>query len=246
VLCYVLSGQLNREIATELSITERTIKHHRGRVMEKLGVQSTAELFPMVLRYIAWPAWPNFRRHRKKPKKQRPVSRQDSPRGYSAHFTRQDRQIWTQNKFAGLDEFGAARDELLQKVKEHPEEWFLLNYLAITDAYLDRNQEAIEEAKRAVGMWPDAVDGPVLMANLAVVYALTNEPDLAFQILDVSIKTPRGVSYGELKLDPDWDPLRRSTLRQIVSRVSPARLRGSSINAIWGALAEGGRCGQQS
>jgi FixJ family two-component response regulator len=75
VLCYVLGAQLNREIATELGITERTIKFHRGRIMEKLGVQSTAQLFPMVLRYIAWPAWPKFRRRRNKPKKRRPVSR---------------------------------------------------------------------------------------------------------------------------------------------------------------------------
>src|SRR5260370_3649766 len=72
VLCYILGGQLNREIAAELDITVRTIKHHRGRVMEKLGVQSTAQLFPMVLRYIAWP---KFRRRRKKPEKRRPVSR---------------------------------------------------------------------------------------------------------------------------------------------------------------------------
>jgi FixJ family two-component response regulator len=79
VLCYVLGGQLNREIATELGITETTIKIHRGRVMEKLGVQSTAQLFPMVLRYIAWPAWPKFRR-RKKPKKRLLRSRQDSRR----------------------------------------------------------------------------------------------------------------------------------------------------------------------
>jgi DNA-binding NarL/FixJ family response regulator len=75
VLCYLLGGQLNREIAAELGISERTIKHHRGRIMKKLGVQSTAQLFPMVLRYLAWPAWPKFRRHRKKPKKRRPVSR---------------------------------------------------------------------------------------------------------------------------------------------------------------------------
>ena len=74
VLCYVLGGKLNREIAAELSITERTVKVHRGRAMEKLGVQSTAQLFPMMLRCIAWPAWPKFRRRRKKPKKRRPVS----------------------------------------------------------------------------------------------------------------------------------------------------------------------------
>ena len=73
VLCYVLGGQLNREIAAELGITERRIKVHRGHVIEKLGVQLTAQLFPMVLRYIAWPAWPKFRRRRKKPKERRPA-----------------------------------------------------------------------------------------------------------------------------------------------------------------------------
>jgi DNA-binding NarL/FixJ family response regulator len=72
VLCYILGGQLNREIAAELSVTEKTIKVHRGQVMKKLGVRSTAQLFPMVLRYIAWPAWPRFRHHRKKPQKRRP------------------------------------------------------------------------------------------------------------------------------------------------------------------------------
>jgi FixJ family two-component response regulator len=67
VLCYLLGGQLNREIAAELGVTERTIKAHRGRVMEKLGAQSSAQLFPLVLRYIAWPAWPKFRCRRKRP-----------------------------------------------------------------------------------------------------------------------------------------------------------------------------------
>ncbi len=79
VLCYLLGGQLNREIAAELGLTLRTIKVHRGQVMQKLGVQSTAQLFPLVSRYIACPTWPKFRR-RKKPKKRRPVSRLDSRR----------------------------------------------------------------------------------------------------------------------------------------------------------------------
>ena len=76
VLCYVLGGQLNREIAAQLGVTVRTIKVHRGHVMEKLSVQSSAQLFPMVLRYIAWPAWPKFRRPpQEAQKKRRPVSR---------------------------------------------------------------------------------------------------------------------------------------------------------------------------
>jgi predicted Zn-dependent protease len=105
-------------------------------------------------------------------------------------------------------EFGEARNKLLQKVKEHPEDPYLLIYLGQIDAYLGRKQEAIEEARRAVEMSPDGIEGPVLNCLLAVVYALTNEPDIAFQVLDVSIKTPRGITYGDLKLDPDFDPLR--------------------------------------
>jgi hypothetical protein len=54
----------------------------------------------------------------------------------------------------------------------------------------------------------DAVEGPPLVSRLALVYAWTNEPDLAFQELTISVKTPGGVHYGELKLDPAWDPLR--------------------------------------
>jgi len=52
VLCYVLGGQLNKQIAAELGIGEKTIKVHRGHVMEKLGVQSSGQLLAMVLRVV--------------------------------------------------------------------------------------------------------------------------------------------------------------------------------------------------
>jgi FixJ family two-component response regulator len=44
VLRYVVTGMLNKQIAFELGIAEKTVKVHRGRVMEKLGVDSVAEL----------------------------------------------------------------------------------------------------------------------------------------------------------------------------------------------------------
>ena len=40
----VIAGMLNKEIGAELGITLRTIKTHRGRVMQKMGVVSVAEL----------------------------------------------------------------------------------------------------------------------------------------------------------------------------------------------------------
>jgi len=41
---YVITGMLNKQIALELKIAEKTVKVHRGRVMEKLGANSVAEL----------------------------------------------------------------------------------------------------------------------------------------------------------------------------------------------------------
>jgi FixJ family two-component response regulator len=40
----VVRGKLNKEIAYELGTTERTIKAHRQRVMEKIQVRTLAEL----------------------------------------------------------------------------------------------------------------------------------------------------------------------------------------------------------
>ena len=40
----VVRGKMNKQIAFELGTTERTIKAHRRKVMEKVGVQSLAEL----------------------------------------------------------------------------------------------------------------------------------------------------------------------------------------------------------
>jgi DNA-binding CsgD family transcriptional regulator len=45
----VVSGLLNKEIASELGITERTVKAHRGRAMAKMGAKSSAELIRMLL-----------------------------------------------------------------------------------------------------------------------------------------------------------------------------------------------------
>src|SRR5262249_27869188 len=44
VLTHVIAGKLNKQIAHDLGTVLNTIKIHRGRVMEKLGVKSVAEL----------------------------------------------------------------------------------------------------------------------------------------------------------------------------------------------------------
>jgi FixJ family two-component response regulator len=44
VLRFVIIGLLNKQIAAELETAEKTIKVHRGRVMQKLGLTSVPEL----------------------------------------------------------------------------------------------------------------------------------------------------------------------------------------------------------
>ena len=44
----VITGMLNKQIAGELGTAERTVKVHRGRVMQKLHVTSVAELVRLV------------------------------------------------------------------------------------------------------------------------------------------------------------------------------------------------------
>jgi FixJ family two-component response regulator len=44
VLAHVVSGKLNKQIAFDLGAAERTIKAHRASIMEKLRMQSVAEL----------------------------------------------------------------------------------------------------------------------------------------------------------------------------------------------------------
>ena len=44
VMRLVVSGRLNKQIAHELGVSERTIKLHRGQVMRKMGAESLADL----------------------------------------------------------------------------------------------------------------------------------------------------------------------------------------------------------
>ena len=55
VLTHVVSGKMNKQIAAELGTAEQTIKQHRGRVMQKLEVDSVAELVRLVERAAGQP-----------------------------------------------------------------------------------------------------------------------------------------------------------------------------------------------
>ncbi|WP_234838980.1 response regulator transcription factor [Sinorhizobium meliloti] len=48
VMHLVVAGRLNKQIAADLGIMEKTIKVHRGRMMAKLGVRTVADLVRLV------------------------------------------------------------------------------------------------------------------------------------------------------------------------------------------------------
>jgi FixJ family two-component response regulator len=56
VLTYVISGMLNKQIAFALEITEKTVIVHRGRVLQKMGVSSVAELVQLSTKVGIQPA----------------------------------------------------------------------------------------------------------------------------------------------------------------------------------------------
>jgi FixJ family two-component response regulator len=56
VLRYVITGMLNKQIALKLDIAEKTVKVHRGRIMEKLCVESVADLVRLAEKAAIKPA----------------------------------------------------------------------------------------------------------------------------------------------------------------------------------------------
>jgi tetratricopeptide (TPR) repeat protein len=126
-------------------------------------------------------------------------------------------EIWLaalQGKHPTLEgRFKTAREQMAQRVEAYPDEVELLSVLGVIDALLGRKQEAIEEATRAVRLRPisqDAEEGYEILGNLCMVYIWTNEPDLAFQELDIWIKTPPlPWSRVLFPAKPLWDPIRK-------------------------------------
>jgi hypothetical protein len=55
-----------------------------------------------------------------------------------------------------------------------------------------------------------------------VIYAACGEKDLALKQLERSAKLPVGITYGELKFNPEWDPLRGDLrFEKLVASLAP-------------------------
>jgi TolB-like protein/Flp pilus assembly protein TadD len=121
--------------------------------------------------------------------------------------------------------FNAARTEQEKNVVAQPDYGPAWSVLGVIDAALGRREEALREGRRAVELLPvekDSVNGANMIHYLAMIAAWVGDKDLAFEQLALSARTPSGVTYGELKLDPFWDPLRGDPrFEKIVASLAP-------------------------
>jgi len=147
--------------------------------------------------------------------------------------------LWARDWFIGLaartfgdveraqTAFTAARAIEEINVRNQPDYAPAWSRLGLIDAGFGRKEDAIREGRRACELLPvtkDALDGPSYITNLAVIYAWTGEKNLALEQLALSASLPGGVSYGELKLFPQWDSLRDDPrFEKILASIAPAK-----------------------
>jgi serine/threonine-protein kinase len=121
--------------------------------------------------------------------------------------------------------FAVARAQIEKSVREQPNYAQALSVLGMIDAGLGRKEEAISEGRRAVELLPvakDAFTGEHMMRYLAIIYTWTGEKNLAIEQLAAVIRLPGYLSYGRLKLHPEWDPLRGDPrFEKIVASLAP-------------------------
>jgi TolB-like protein/lipopolysaccharide biosynthesis regulator YciM len=99
--------------------------------------------------------------------------------------------------------FSSARKELDQVLRDQPNYAAALCALGVVDAALGNKDDAIREGERAVRLIPvskSAIEGPMLIEYLAVIYALTGEKDRALERLNES--TSAGGLSSELTPAP--------------------------------------------
>jgi tetratricopeptide (TPR) repeat protein len=120
--------------------------------------------------------------------------------------------------------FTAARLEQ-EEIVEKQEDPRALCVLGLIDAALGNKEAALQEGRRATELLPitkDGTDGAGLAGNLAQIYAWTGEKDLAIEQIAAVQRVPNLLSYGYLKLHPNWDSLRGDPrFEKIVADLAP-------------------------
>jgi TolB-like protein/Tfp pilus assembly protein PilF len=106
----------------------------------------------------------------------------------------------------------SARLEFEAQLRSAPEDAQRLAILGLALAYLRRKAEAIATGERATEMLPisaDAGAGAYIQHQLVRIYILVGEPEKALDRLEPLLRIPYDLSPGWLRIDPNFDPLRK-------------------------------------
>ncbi len=111
----------------------------------------------------------------------------------------------------------SARTVLEKAVNERAEDPRIHAALGLVYAYLGRDEDASREGNLARELHPvskDAAQGPIYLLNLAKIYTVIGESEIAIDELEYLLSIPHAeylwqlVSVPQLLLDPQWDSLR--------------------------------------
>jgi TolB-like protein/class 3 adenylate cyclase/Tfp pilus assembly protein PilF len=124
---------------------------------------------------------------------------------------------------AALMETRAAAQKAIQEQPDYAPAWSLLGK---AEAGLGHEKEAIEAGRRGCELLPlstDAWDGPSHILDLALIYTWLGQNNLALNELERASNTPAlPISYGDVKFNPLWDPLRDDPrFEKIASSLAP-------------------------
>ena len=130
--------------------------------------------------------------------------------------------------------FMKVRAGLEEAMRVHPDDRSLLFDLGLIDAFLGRREEALSAGRRAMElgiralptaqdpMFGSSTNEASMKTSFAMICAWAGDPNLALEQLEAVTKIPGGPSYGGLRLDPMWDPLRGDPrFEKIVASLAP-------------------------
>jgi eukaryotic-like serine/threonine-protein kinase len=106
-----------------------------------------------------------------------------------------------------------ARKAYEEQLRKSPNDTQRHALLGLALAHLGRKEEAIREGERGVALLPvtkDAVYGPYIQHQLVRIYMLVGEQEKALDQLEPLLKIPYFLTPGWLRIDPNFDPLRRN------------------------------------